>query len=184
MKAMVYQKYGPPEVLQLGTSQPLSRRKRTLVESGDHCRRRRAHADTRPVRRSDFWSVEPARHDPGSNWPVRLWVGRARFREGDQVFAFTDSSLAYAQYRSLPETGTVKRGCGNETANMTYAESAAVCGIGTGLPTKSPAGTRTRLRGFRKCGDICSTGQVLCVEVTGVCNSPNVTWCGHWADRS
>ena len=190
MRAVVYTKYGSPDVLHLAeVEKPVPRDDEVLI---------RVHATTvsAPDFRCRSFTV------PRSYWiPARLALGITkprhpilgaelageieatgrdvtRFKKGERIFAATLMRLgAYADYACLPETGVIAPMPGN----MTYEEAAAV-----------PVGARAALH-FLKKANIEPDQKVLIygasgsvgtfavqlakyygAEVTGVCSGANL----------
>lgn len=190
MKAIVYTKYGSPDVLQLKevekpvpkNNEILVKIKATTVTAGDI--RLRSFTVPRSV-----WL--PARIILGFSQPKKQILGIElageiesvgqevkRFKEGDQVFAATQMGFgAYAEYICLPEDGAVSI----KPSNISYEESAAI-----------PIGACTALFFLRKAN--VQSGQNILVygasgsvgsyavqiskyfgaKVTGVCSNKNV----------
>ncbi len=191
MKAIVYEKYGPPDVLQLKeVAKPIPKEDEVLI---------RIYATTATL--YDCWarsSTAPpgfwlfSRIGSGFRTPKQPILGTelageieavgadvTRIKVGDQVFGFSANLGAYAEYMCLHE-GAV----GIKPDNMTYEEAAAV-----------PQGALTALYFLRK-GNVQSGGKVLIfgasggvggyavqlakhqfgAEVTGVCSTSKIEY--------
>ena len=148
MLAVVYEKYGSPDVLELkDVAKPTPKKNEILVK---------VHATTVTVAdiRSRSFTVPssvwlPARISLGFRKPRKATLGMelagevesvgknvTRFKKGDQVFAATLISFgAYAEYKCLSEDAAVAI----KPSNLTYEEAASL-----------PIGARTALHYVRK----------------------------------
>jgi NADPH:quinone reductase-like Zn-dependent oxidoreductase len=186
MKAIVYTKYGPPEVLQLKeVEKPTPKDNEVLIK---------IYATT--VNRTDCGFRKPAypliiRPINGILKPKRMILGSelsgeieavgkdvTLFKKGDQVFGLTgDNFGAHAEYICLPEKSSIV----TKPTNMNYEEAAAVCDglmLAFNILKKInlPKGKKILIYGAS--GSIGTAGVQLAkyygAEVTAVCNTQNV----------
>ena len=135
MKVCVYERYGPPEVLQLKEvekpnpkdNEVLIKIHATTVTSGDwRVRSLNVPAGFGLIMRLVFGVSRPKQPILGTELAgVVESVGKdvRKFKVGDQIFAFSDAAMGcYAEYKCMPEDGAVAL----KPANLTYDEAAAL----------------------------------------------------------
>jgi NADPH:quinone reductase-like Zn-dependent oxidoreductase len=181
MKAIVYTKFGPPEVLQLkDVEKPTPKDNEVLIK---------VHATT-VVKEDPDWRSSPGMN--GIAKPIHAILGQelageveatgkfvTRFKPGDRVYGM-ETYGAYAEYKCMSENGPIAR----KPANLSYEEAASI-----------PNGALTALPFLRDKGKI-QKGQTILIYgasgsvgaaavqlakkygalVTGVCSTANLEW--------
>lgn len=190
MKAFVYTKYGPPDVLHLKEvdkptpkdNEVLIKTHATTVTSGDW----RVRSLSLPVGfgllgRLVFGVSRPRQPILGTELSGKIesvGKGVSKFKVGDQVFVFSDAGMGcYAEYKCMPEDGAMSL----KPANLTYEEAAALSFGGTTALDffrrgKLQSGERVLVNGAS--GGVGTAAVQLAkhfgADVTGVCSAANV----------
>jgi NADPH:quinone reductase-like Zn-dependent oxidoreductase len=193
MKAVIYEEYGPPEVLQIvEIDKPIPKGDEVLI---------RVHATT--VHRGDSrmrgldipgaaWKTFLARLVLGFNKPRNDMLGMelageieavgqevTRFKPGDQIFASTMWSGfgAYAEYKCMPQDGVLAL----KPANITYEEAAVLPsgGITTlGVIKQASIKPGQSVLIYGASGSVgafaVQMAKALGAEVSGVCSTANL----------
>ncbi|MBI4987821.1 MAG: NAD(P)-dependent alcohol dehydrogenase [Rhodocyclales bacterium] len=190
MKAIVYERYGPPEVLQLKqvekptpkNNEVLIKTHATTVTSGDwRVRSLNVPAGFGLIMRLVFGISRPKQPILGSELAgVIESVGKdvSKFKVGDPVFAFSDAAMGcHAEYKCMPEDGAMAL----KPTNLTYEAAAALSFAGTTALDffkrgKLQRGERVLINGAS--GGVGTAAVQLAkhfkADVTGVCSTANV----------
>lgn len=192
MKAILYQQYGPPDVLQMADiAKPIPKPNEILIKT---------YATT--VTSGD-WRVRSLTVPAGFGWMTRLVFGVSRprqpilgselagvvesvgaavsrFKVGDAVFAFSDARMGcYAEYKCMPQDGAVA--C--KPPGLSYGEAAALSFGGTTAldflrRAKLQRGESVLINGAS--GAVGAAAVQLArhfgAHVTAVCGTANMAW--------
>ena len=190
MKAIVYERYGPPEVLELKEvakptpkdNEVLIKTHATTVTSGDwRVRSLNVPAGFGLIMRLVFGISKPKQPILGSELAgVIESVGKdvRKFKVGDQVFAFSDASMGcHAEYKCMPQDGAVVL----KPPSLSYDEAAALSFGGTTALDflrrgKLQSGEKVLVNGAS--GGVGTAAVQLAkhfgADVTGVCSTANM----------
>ncbi len=190
MKAIMYERYGPPEVLQLREIEKPSPKDNevlikicaTTVTSGDwRVRSLTVPVGFRLIMRLVFGISKPKQPILGTELAgVVETIGKEvkKFKVGDQVFAFNDAAMGcYAEYKCMAEDGAIAL----KPPSLTYGEAAALSFGGTTAldffrRAKLQRDERVLVNGAS--GGVGTAAVQLArhfgAEVTGVCSTSNV----------
>ncbi len=190
MKAIVYTKYGSPDVLQLKEvakptpkdNEVLIKTHATTVTSGDwRVRSLDVPIGFGLISRLVFGVLRPRQPILGTELAGEVEsVGKdvSKFKVGDQVFAFDGARMGcYAEYKCMPEDGAVTL----KPTNLTYDEAAAISFGGTTALDffkrgKLQSGEKVLVNGAS--GSVGTASVQLAkhfgADITGVCSTANV----------
>lgn len=190
MRAIVYERYGPPEVLHLKEvakptpkdNEVLIKIHATTVTAGDlRVRGLNVPAGFGLISRLMFGVSGPRQPILGTELAGEIEAvgkGVRKFKVGDQVFAFSDFAMGcYAEYKCMPEEGSVAL----KPSGLTYDEAAALSFGGTTAleffrKGKLKSGERVLVNGAS--GGVGTAAVQLArhfgATVTGVCSTANL----------
>jgi len=190
MKAIVYERYGPPEVLELKevekpspeNDEVLIKIYATTVTTGDwRARSLEMPAGFGLMGRLFFGISKPRKAILGTELAGEIEsVGKdvTKFQVGDQVFAFSGAGMGcHAEYKCMKQDGPVAK----KPANLTYEQAAALSFGGTTAldflrRAKLVRGERVLVNGASGCVGTAAVqiAKHFGAEVTGVCSAANV----------
>ncbi len=190
MKAVVYERYGPPEVLELKEvekpspehDEVLIKIHATTVTTGDwRARSLEMPAGFGLMGRLFFGVSKPRKAILGTELAGEIEsVGKdvTKFQAGDQVFAFSGAGFGcHAEYKCMKQDGPVAR----KPTNLTYEQAAALSFGGTTAlhffrKGKLARGERVLVNGASGCVGTAAVqiAKHFGADVTGVCSGANV----------
>ena len=178
MKAAVYERYGPPEVVTvkevakpaIKDNEVLVKIRATTVSSGDwRARSLAVPAGFKLMSRLFFGVFRPRQPILGTEFAGDVAaVGKdvTRFKVGDAVFGYPGAAFGcHAEYRAMPADGSIAL----KPANLSYQEAAALCFGGT-----------TALDYLKDKGKIARGEKVLIVGASGTVGSAAVQLAKHF----
>lgn len=190
MKAIVYERYGPPDVLQLKevekptpkNNEVLIKTHATTVTSADwRVRSLNVPAGFWLIMRLVFGVSRPKQPILGSELAgVIESIGKdvTKFKVGDPVFAFSDAAMGcHAEYKCMPQDGAVV----HKPPSLSYGEAAALSFGGTTALDflrrgRLQSGERILVNGAS--GGVGTAAVQLAkhfgADVTGVCSAANM----------
>lgn len=190
MKAIVYTKYGPPDVLELKEiekpapkdDEVLIKVRATTVTAGDwRVRSLRVPAGFGIMSRLALGVSGPRQPILGTELAGEIEsIGKdvTQFKVGDQVFAFSGTSMGcYVEYKTMPENGTLAI----KPTTLTFEEAAALSFGGTTAldflrKGKIQSGEKVLINGAS--GGVGTAAIQLArhfgADVTGVCSTTNL----------
>jgi NADPH:quinone reductase-like Zn-dependent oxidoreductase len=198
VKAAVYERYGPPDVVKIREvakpapkeNEVLIRIRATTVSSGDwRARSLDVPSGFKLMSRLFFGVSRPKQSILGTELSGDIEaVGRnvRKFAVGDAIFAYPGAAFGcHAEYRTMPEDGALAL----KPAKLSYAEAAALCFGGTTaldyLKEKAKIQRGEKVLAVGASGAVGSAAVQLAkhfgAAVTGVCSGANVAlvkWIG------